>query len=65
MNPPKNLQENGSQEPEQSKAERPDRSINEAVPDNLDLWVSKHGDRIRRAVCKCPEFEASPFCNKE
>lgn len=65
MNVPKDLQEKGSGESEQSAAERPACPINEVIPDDLDLWVSKHEDRIRSAVCNCPEFETSPFCEKD
>ncbi|MBM4327998.1 MAG: hypothetical protein FJ118_12645 [Deltaproteobacteria bacterium] len=47
---------------DQRIAEQDTRPVMEFLPDDFDLWVASHDDRVRAVVCSTPEFESSPFC---
>jgi len=42
--------------------EQGSRPVIEFLPDDFDLWVASHEDRVRAVLCSTPEFESTPFC---
>ncbi|MEW6114251.1 MAG: hypothetical protein AB1664_19105 [Thermodesulfobacteriota bacterium] len=43
-------------------AEQDSRPVIEFLPDDFDLWVASHEDKVRAVLCSTPEFESTPFC---
>ncbi|MEW6531350.1 MAG: hypothetical protein AB1473_10960 [Thermodesulfobacteriota bacterium] len=43
-------------------AEQGSRPVIEFLPDDFDLWVASHEDKVRTVLCSTPEFESTPYC---